>query len=313
MSFEEEVAGAQKDKINPMESIEKFSRARYQWRLRSRSLELGRRTLIMGVLNVTPDSFADEGRYRSKDCAIDDALKMVDAGVDIVDVGGESTRPGRRAAVTAEEEAARVIPVIDGILQARPDAVVSVDTYKSDVARIAVSAGAEIVNDVSAFRWDSAMAETVAQLKCGAVIAHSRGRPDQWRHLEPISDVTALVSIELAEWAATAIDAGVPKEGIVLDPGFGFGKNFDENYSLLMNFDHLDLLGFPLLAGTSRKSFIGRTLATNGKDAPPAERLYGTLATVTVAILKGAHMVRVHDTGPAMDAAKVADATLNSE
>lgn len=267
----------------------------------------------MGVLNVTPDSFADEGRFRSKSCAIDDALKMVDAGVDIVDVGGESTRPGKRVAVTVEEEAARVIPVIDGILQARPNAVVSIDTYKSDVARIAVSAGAEIVNDVSAFRWDSAMAETVAQLKCGAVIAHSRGRPDQWRHLECLKDVTGFVGVELAEWAAIAMAAGVPKEGIVLDPGFGFGKNFDQNYSLLMKFDQLAFLGFPLLAGTSRKSFIGRTLAIDGKDAPPAERLYGTLATVTAAILKGAHIVRVHDTRPAIDAAKVADAMLDAE
>lgn len=288
-------------------------RLRYQWQLRSKSLELGHRTLIMGILNVTPDSFSGEGQFPSTFQSIDNALKMLDEGADIIDVGGESTRPGSRPMVTAEEESGRVIPVIEGLLRARPHAVVSLDTYKSEVARQGISAGAEIINDVSAFRWDTLMRATVAQLRCGAVMVHSRGKPNEWRKLDPVADVSGLVVSQLAEWAAAAMGAGIEREALVLDPGFGFGKNFDENFSLLKNFDKLSGLDFPLLAGTSRKSFIGRTLAVEGKDASPAQRLYGTLATETAVILKGAHIIRVHDVRPAMDSAKVADAILDAD
>ncbi len=267
----------------------------------------------MGILNVTPDSFSGEGQFPSTFQSIDNALKMLDEGADIIDVGGESTRPGSRPMVTAEEESGRVIPVIEGLLRARPHAVVSLDTYKSEVARQGISAGAEIINDVSAFRWDTLMRATVAQLRCGAVMVHSRGKPNEWRKLDPVADVSGLVVSQLAEWAAAAMGAGIEREALVLDPGFGFGKNFDENFSLLKNFDKLSGLDFPLLAGTSRKSFIGRTLAVEGKDASPAQRLYGTLATETAVILKGAHIIRVHDVRPAMDSAKVADAILDAD
>jgi dihydropteroate synthase len=175
-----------------------------------------------------------------------------------------------------------------------------------------VGAGAEIVNDVSGFRWDTRMAKTIAELKCGAVLMHMRGRPEEWRTLPPPGDIVLLVKRELKEWAEKAVLAGVRRERLVLDPGFGFGKRFDENYPLLGRFSELQTAGFPLLAGTSRKSFIGRTLGRDGNEVPPEERLYGTLATQTALILKGAHILRTHDVKPAVEAARVADAILQA-
>jgi dihydropteroate synthase len=212
--------------------------------------------------------------------------------------------------VSAEEELKRVLPVIAELKKKHPSAVLSVDTYKADVARAAVGAGAEIVNDVSGFRWDARMAKTVAELKCAAVLMHMRGRPEEWRTLPPPGDIVLLVKRELKEWAEKTVLAGVRRERIVLDPGFGFGKSFDENYPLLGRFNELQATGFPLLAGTSRKSFIGRTLRKEGKDTSPEDRLYGTLATQTALILKGAHIVRTHDVKAAVDAARVADKIL---
>ena len=281
-------------------------RPHYTWQLRSRTLELGPRTLIMGVLNVTPDSFSDGGRFFEPRAAIEHGLALLDEGADILDIGGESTRPGA-AAVAAEEELRRVMPVIEELLHQRPQAIVSIDTYKAQVARAAVEAGAEIANDVSGLRWDAEMASALAGLSCGVVLMHMRGRPAEWRTLPPLDDPVGLVSRELLESAAAAVAAGIGRERIVLDPGFGFGKSFDENYPLLAHFDELHQLGFPLLAGVSRKSFIGRTLATDGSDAPPQERLYGSLAAMTAAILKGAHVVRVHNVKAAAQAAKIAD------
>jgi dihydropteroate synthase len=310
----------------------------FQWNLGARSLELGKRTLIMGVVNVTPDSFSDGGQFLDRDQAVAHARRLLEEGADILDIGGESTRPGARVdagapkpveakkraglkvgasavsapAVSTEEELKRVLPVIAELKKKHPAAVLSVDTYKADVARAAVGAGAEIVNDVSGFRWDPRMAKTVAELKCGAVLMHMRGRPEEWRTLPPPGDIVLLVKRELKEWAEKAVLAGVRRERIVLDPGFGFGKSFDENYPLLGRFGELQAAGFPLLAGTSRKSFIGRTLATDGKDVPPEGRLYGTLATQTALILKGAHILRTHDVKAAVDAARVADAILQA-
>jgi len=304
----------------------------FQWNLGTRSLDLGKRTLIMGVLNVTPDSFSDGGQFLDRDQAIEHAQRLLDEGADILDIGGESTRPGARveiaappqaavkkgtsanlkSAVTAEEELKRVLPVIAELKKKFPAAVLSVDTYKATVARAAVGAGAAIVNDVSGFRWDPQMAKTVAELKCGAVLMHMRGRPEEWRTLPPPGDIVLLVKRELKDWAEKAVLAGVRRERIVLDPGFGFGKSFDENYPLLGRFSELQAAGFPLLAGTSRKSFIGRTLAKGGKDAPPEERLYGTLATQVALILKGAHILRTHDVKAAVEAARVADAILQA-
>ncbi len=299
-------------------------------------LELGKRTLIMGIVNVTPDSFSDGGQFLHHDEAVAHAERLLNEGADILDIGGESTRPGARVdvsakasdvnkgkganpggvakapPVTAEEELNRVLPVIAELKKKHPAAVLSVDTYKAEVALAAVGAGAEIVNDVSGFRWDTRMTKTVAELNCGAVLMHMRGRPEEWRTLPPPGDVVLLVKRELKEWAEKAVLAGVRRERIVLDPGFGFGKSFDENYPLLGRFTDLQATGFPLLAGTSRKSFIGRTLGTDGKDVPPERRLYGTLATETALILKGAHILRTHDVKAAVEAARVADAILQA-
>lgn len=285
-------------------------RAVFQWNLGARSFELGKRTMIMGIVNVTPDSFSDGGEFLDRDKAVAHAQRLLEEGADIVDIGGESTRPGVKLAVTADEELKRVLPVITELKNKIPAAIVSVDTFKATVARAAVNAGATIVNDVSGLRWDPQMARTVADLKCGVVLMHMRGRPEEWHTLPPPGDVVLLVKRELKDWAEKAVLAGVRRERLILDPGFGFGKSFDENYPLLARFSELQSAGFPLLAGTSRKSFIGRTLARDGKDAPTEARLYGTLASQIALILKGAHIIRTHDVQAAAEAARVADAIL---
>jgi dihydropteroate synthase len=289
-------------------------RAIFQWNIGSRVLELGRRTLIMGVVNVTPDSFSDGGLYLDAEKAVVRAEQLLDEGASIIDVGGESTRPGASEPVSEEEERRRVLPVIRDLKRRRPDAVISVDTYKAGVARAAIDVGAEVVNDVSGFRWDpdSKMAKTLAELKVGAVLMHTRGRPEEWRSLPPIGDPVLMVKRDLRQWAEAATLAGIKRDRLVLDPGFGFGKRFEENYPLLAHFAELQQMGFPLLAGVSRKSFIGRTLARDGKDAGVAERLYGTLAAETGLILKGAHIIRTHDVRFAVEAARVADAIVAS-
>jgi len=285
----------------------------HTWRLRTRTLELGDRTLVMGILNVTPDSFSDGGRFLARDHAVAHALKMLDDGADLLDIGGESTRPGTPVAesgIPAAEELRRIMPVIEDVLRERPSAILSVDTYKAEVVRAAVNAGCEIVNDVSALRWDERMAATVKDLDCGAILMHTRGRPQEWRNLPPSADIVAEVKNDLRDYAQAALAHGIGKEHIMLDVGIGFGKKFDQNYPLLAGLDQLQDLGFPLLVGTSRKSFIGRTLAVDGKDAPPNQRLHGSLAAATVSVLKGAHVVRVHDVKAAMEAVKIADEIL---
>ena len=299
----------------------------FEWNIGRRSLSLGKRTLIAGVVNGTPDSFSDGGLYLDPEQALSHALKLLEDGADIIDVGGESTRPGSKvlspaapkdpktspfpnSAVTEEEELRRVIPVILALKQARPDCVVSVDTYKATVARKAVEAGAEIVNDVSGFRWDPRMPKTLAELKCGAILMHARGRPEEWHAMRPSSDIVLQVKRDFRDWADAALMAGVKRERIALDPGFGFGKSFEENYPLLKRFEELHQLRYPLAAGVSRKSFIGRAIARDGKDAILDERIYGTIAAETTVILKGAHVIRTHDVKAAVDAARVADVAV---
>ncbi|HEX4021482.1 MAG TPA: dihydropteroate synthase [Acidobacteriaceae bacterium] len=283
----------------------------FHWKLRTRSLPLGTRTQIVGVLNVTPDSFSDGGLYFARESAIEHALRLLDEGADILDIGGESTRPGDHPPLSAQQEIDRVVPIIAAVLQQRPQAILSIDTYKAQTAQAAVSAGAEIVNDVSGFLWDHAMAATCASLGCGVLLMHTRGRPQEWRAQPPIppQEIVPLVLRELAQRAQSARDAGVHQENIVLDPGLGFGKIGEENYPLLANFDRLHALGYPLLVGASRKSFLTRTIqqATDQEPSPDA-RLHGTLAAHTAAILAGAHLIRVHDVAAARDAAAVADA-----
>ncbi len=285
----------------------------FEWKLASRTLQLGKRTLVMGVLNVTPDSFSDGGQFLDRERAVEHALQLLHDGADIIDVGGESTRPGAKGenAVGEKDEMERVIPVIAALKQKQPEAVISVDTYKASVARAAAKAGAEIVNDVSGFRWDPLMQKTLAELKCGAVLMHMRGRPEQWRNLPREADMVTLVKRELREWADAALLAGIKRGHLVLDPGFGFGKNFEENYPLLKRFESFHDLRYPLLAGVSRKSFVGRALARNGTDAVVTERLFGTLGAETAAILKGAHIIRTHDVRACVDAARIADVVVN--
>jgi len=285
----------------------------FEWQIGSRALQLGKRTLIMGVVNVTPDSFSDGGANFDRDRAVEYALKLLQDGADIIDVGGESTRPGAKVAsatesgVSEKEELDRVIPVISGVKKKNPQAVISVDTYKSGVARAAVKAGAEIVNDVSGFLWDAQMKKTLAELKCGAVLMHMRGRPQEWKTLPPLTDAVTVVKRELRERSDAAVVAGMKRERMVIDPGFGFGKNREENYPLLRQLEEFHQLRFPLLVGLSRKSFIGRALARSGTDAPVADRLYGTLAAEAVAIMKGAHIIRTHDVRACADTVRIAD------
>jgi dihydropteroate synthase len=298
----------------------------FHWNLGQRSLELGKRTFIMGIVNVTPDSFSDGGHFLDPEKAVAHAQHLLEQGADILDIGGESTRPGAKVAadkpaettraattiVSAEEERRRILPVIAELKKKYPAAVLSVDTYKAEVAGSAVAAGAEIVNDVSGLRWDAQMAKTLANLKCGVVLMHMRGRPDEWRKLPPPGDVVLLVKRELKDWAEQAVLAGIRRERIVLDPGLGFGKSFDENYPLMARFAELQAMGFPLLAGASRKSFIGRTLAHEGKDAPMDARLYGTLGAEVAMILKGVQIIRTHDVKATAEAARVADKILQA-
>jgi len=237
-----------------------FARASFDWRLRSRILPLGARTRVMGVLNLTPDSFSDGGRFLSPHRALRHALRMLDEGADILDLGGESTRPNA-APIAAPEEQRRVLPALRAILAARPNAVVSIDTYHAATARLAVEAGAEIVNDVSGGLWDPELLRACAQLGCGVVLMHTRGRPRQWRTQPALApaEVLPLVLRDLGDRVHAALAAGIDRQALVLDPGFGFGKVGGENYPLLARLDQLRTLGFPLLAGLSRKSFLTRS------------------------------------------------------
>ncbi len=296
------------------------------WQLRTRTLELGRRTLIMGVINITPDSFSDGASFLAPEAAIAHAAQLLDEGADLLDLGAESTRPGSRAgsvlgsesapAVTAEEEQARLLPVLQGILAAQPNAVLSIDTYKAATARAALAAGAEIINDVSGFTWDSALPAVCAEARCGVILTHTRGRPEEWRtqpQLDP-EILIATVRDGLAASLATATNAGMAAESIVLDPGYGFGKRFNENFALLARQHELLALRRPLLAGLSRKSFLGHALAPlyAGQPAPVNARETASIAALVAAILHGASIVRVHDVSPAVEAARIADAILNA-
>jgi dihydropteroate synthase len=314
--------------------MKSFERTISDWRLRTRTLELGRRTLVMGVVNITPDSFSDGGLFLSPEAAVAHALQLLDEGADILDLGAESTRPGSRAggaagsefapAVSTEEEQARLLPVVEGILVARPEEIVSVDTYKAATARAALAAGAEIVNDVSGLRWDPEMGAACADSGCGVVLMHTRGRPEEWHEQPQLApdELLATVRSGLAESLAAAAQAGIAMESIVLDPGYGFGKRLDENYALLARQAELLSLGRPLLAGLSRKSFLGRTLAplhagtTPNADsvpfAPVKAREAASIAALVAAILYGASIVRVHAVRPAVEAALIVDAVLEN-
>jgi dihydropteroate synthase len=305
--------------------IQEFMRNILNWRLRARTLELGRRTLVMGVVNITPDSFSDGGAFLAPEAAVARCMQCLEEGADLLDLGAESTRPGSNAggaapAVSAEEEQARLLPVIEEILKRLPHTVLSVDTYKAETARAALKAGAEIVNDVSGFAWDPAIAPVCAEFGAGVVLTHTRGRPDEWRTQPQLESDALLMDVRdgLQASLAAARTAGIPLEAIVLDPGYGFGKRFNENYTLLARQAELLSLGRPLLAGVSRKSFLGHTLAPlsdageSGRETPIAGSENASLAAMTAAILHGASIVRVHSVRPAVEAARIADAILSA-
>jgi dihydropteroate synthase len=272
-------------------------------------MPIGERTLIMGILNVTPDSFSDGGQFLTLDTALAHAEKMIAEGADIIDVGGESTRPGGEP-VSVEEEIERVVPVIEA-LASRSDVPISVDTTKSEVARAALDAGAAIVNDISALRFDFYLADAVARAGAGLVLMHSRGTPATMHRLPPVADIMHEVTHSLRASINMAERRSVKRESIVIDPGIGFGKSQAQNLELIAKLDQLiaTFPDYPLLIGTSRKSFIGRLLAgVSGAPAPPEDRLYGTLATITASILHGAHIVRVHDVKETLETIRVARA-----
>ncbi len=292
------------------------------WQLRTRSLSLGQRTLIMGVVNITPDSFSDGGLFLSPEAAVVRCMQCIEEGADLLDLGAESTRPGSNAggttpAVSADEEQARLVPVLTGILREVPHAVVSIDTYKAATARTALAAGAEIVNDVSGFTWDLELPAVCAQSRCGVIFMHTRGRPDEWRTQSQLDSDTLIEAVRsgLTTSLATATRAGISPNRIVLDPGYGFGKQLNENFLLLARQSELLALGRPLLAGLSRKFFLGHALAPLYADqpAPIAARETASIAALVAAILHGASIVRTHNVRPAVEAARIADAILNTK
>ena len=284
-------------------------RKTFRLQLPSCTLVLGQRTLLMGVLNVTPDSFSDGGKFFDFSSAVDHALAMQREGADLIDVGAESTRPGA-ADIGAAEELRRVLPVLEA-LRGRLKIPVSIDTRKSAVAEMAIGAGAEIINDVSGLRHDKQLARVAARHRVPLILMHMRGTPETMQKKPFARKVMKDVTAGLRASIALARRAGVHKSHIVVDPGIGFGKSFAQNYELLGRLPELARLGYPLLVGTSRKGFLGATLARDGKPAPAAERLWATAATVTVSILGGAHIVRVHDVAEMVQVARTADYVLD--
>lgn len=284
-------------------------RKTFRLKLPSCTLVLGERTLVMGVLNVTPDSFSDGGEFLEPEAAIEHALRMENAGADLLDIGGESTRPGS-AETPASEELNRILPVLEG-LRGRLKIPISVDTRRAAVAELAIRAGAEIINDVSGLKADPHLAELAARRRVPLILMHMHGEPRTMQKAEFTSDALKDVTQGLKKSVAMARKAGVPKSQIILDPGIGFGKSFAQNYELLEKLPQLAKLGYPLLVGTSRKGFLGATLARDGKPAPPEDRIWGTAASVTASILNGAHIVRVHDVSEMVQVARVADCLVN--
>jgi dihydropteroate synthase len=285
-----------------------LSRKTFRLKLPSRTLVLGERTLVMGVLNVTPDSFSDGGKFLEPELAVEQAFAMEKAGADLLDVGGESTRPGSQETSPAQE-LDRILPVLEA-LRGRLQTPISVDTRRAAVAELAVRAGAEIINDISGLKHDPKIAEVAARHGVPLVLMHIRGEPRTMQAGPFARDVMKDVLQGLRRSIAVARKAGVAQSQIILDPGIGFGKSFAQNYELLQKLPQLAKLGYPLSVGTSRKGFLGAALARDGKPAPPEERIWGTAATVTASILNGAHIVRVHDVPEMAQVACVADCLL---
>jgi len=267
-------------------------------------LVLGERTLVMGVVNVTPDSFSDGGLYLQPREAVRQALALQRAGADIIDIGAESTRPGS-AGISATEELHRLLPILRG-LRRRLEVPISVDTSKAEVAEAVLDAGADMLNDISGLRSDLALATVAHKASAPLLLMHIRGTPKTMQQMEPTKKIWPAVESGLRWSIKKALAAGLPRSQLIIDPGIGFGKTMQQNYELLRDLRRLEKFNLPLLVGTSRKSFIGTVLG----EAAPAKRIWGTAATVTAAILNGAHIVRVHDVGEMAQVARVTDAIL---
>jgi dihydropteroate synthase len=283
-----------------------IARRKFRLSISSHTVVLGEHTLVMGVLNVTPDSFSDGGEFLNTRSAVARALLLERAGADLLDIGGESTRPGATL-VPAEEELARVLPVLTA-LRGRLHIPISIDTRKAAVAEAAIAAGAKIINDVSALRFDPTMAEVARRRRAPVILMHMRGEPGTMQKEKFARDVFRDVSAGLRAAAARATCAGIARSRIILDPGIGFGKSYRQNFELLAHLPRLAALGYPLLVGSSRKAFLGAALGGAQSPAPPGGRVWGTAATITAAILGGAHIVRVHDVAEMVQVARVADA-----
>lgn len=291
-------------KVNSLAQNNQAAGIAATWRLPRCELPLGKRTLVMGVINVTPDSFSDGGLFHDARTAIEQSLKLLRQGADVLDIGGESTRPGSEP-ITGDEELGRVMPVIQGVLAQAPDAVISIDTYRAQVALQAIQAGAQVINDVTALRGDAGMAVLAASSGAGLILMHMQGEPKTMQTNPAYEDVVQEVGDFLAARAQTAQAAGVARERIMIDPGIGFGKTLDHNLALIRGLSDLRKRGYPVLMGASRKAMLGKI---TGK--PTEERLWATIGAHVAGAMLGANMVRVHDVEPVRDAILVADAVL---
>ena len=288
------------------EILNNIYQSEYVWKTSRRKITLGRKTMVMGILNVTPDSFSDSGLFYSPQKAIEHGLAMADEGADIIDIGGESTRPGSRS-VGVKIELKRVLPVIEGLAK-KIKIPISVDTKKAEVARLAVDFGAEIINDISALNGDKNMAETIRKTRAAAILMHMRGKPKNMQKGSLAYDnLMGEITDYLKQSSKKALNAGIEKDCIVIDPGIGFGKTPEDNYKIIKDLSELKALGMPVLIGTSRKSFIGKI--TGGE---PDERMEGTAATVAAAIMNGCHIIRVHDVAAMKKVAAVTDAIVHA-
>jgi dihydropteroate synthase len=277
-----------------------MTRKHYDWKVKSETLQLGERTLVMGILNVTPDSFSDGGKYHDPDRAYARAIELEDQGVDIIDIGGESTRPGA-ARISEAEEMRRLVPVLKR-LREKVSVPISVDTYKTNVAEKALDLGAAIINDPSGLTFDPGLAKIVAKYDAGLILNHMRGTPESWAKLPPLPDVMGTITTEVQATIHRAMRSGVDKSRIVIDPGLGFGKRKEQNSEIIARVPQFASLGFPILMSPSRKSFLAR--------ATVEETMIASVAAVVACILGGAHIVRVHDAVEMKVASQVADAIL---
>jgi dihydropteroate synthase len=284
------------------ETLKNLSKAHYRLPCRQRTFTLGKKTLLMGVLNVTPDSFSDGGLFLEREKAVARGLKMVEEGADLIDVGGESTRPGSKP-LPLEEELRRILPVIESLAR-KTDVPISIDTYKSPVAKEAIRAGAALINDISGLHFDPDLAGVAAKEKVPLILMHIRGTPETMQTDIHYDSLLSEILQSLKESIQKAERAGVDPDQVIIDPGIGFGKTSEHNLLILKHLSEFRVLGKPLLLGTSRKSFIGKIL--DAEDV--SERLEGTLASIAIGVLNGAHIVRCHDVREAKKAIAVADA-----